>query len=95
MKTGFELRVDDDLVLKSNRIVIPTDLQNHVVPLVHQKYLGILKIKELLKTKVFFLKLDELLEKPLTQCEASQIVRKKHQHPTLNITSAQKIHGYR
>ena len=34
-KTDSELAVDDDLVLKSNRIVIPSDLQNHVIPLTH------------------------------------------------------------
>ena len=30
LKTDPELTVDDDFVLKSNRIVIPSDLQNHV-----------------------------------------------------------------
>ena len=35
LKTDSELTVDDDLVLKSNRIVIPSELQNHVVPLAH------------------------------------------------------------
>ena len=32
LKTDFELRVGHDLVLKSNRIVIASDLQNHVAP---------------------------------------------------------------
>ena len=31
LKTDSELTVDDDLVLKSNRIVIPSDLQYHVI----------------------------------------------------------------
>ena len=35
LKTDFEVAVDDDLVWKSNRIVIPSDLQNHVMPLAH------------------------------------------------------------
>ena len=35
LKTDSELTVDDDLVLKSNRIVIPSDLQNYVIPLAH------------------------------------------------------------
>ena len=32
LKADSELTVDDDLVLNSNRIVIPSDLQNHVIP---------------------------------------------------------------
>ena len=35
LETDSELTVNDDLVLKSNRIVTPSDLQNYVVPLVH------------------------------------------------------------
>ena len=44
------------------------------------------KTKGLLITKVYFLKLDELVEKPLAKCAACQIVRKKHPHPTLEQT---------
>ena len=35
LKIDSELRVDNDLMLKSNRIFIPSDLQNHVIPLAH------------------------------------------------------------
>ena len=35
LKIDSELAVYDDLVLKSNRIVIPSDLQNHVIPLAY------------------------------------------------------------
>ena len=52
--------------------------------------MGIFKIKGPLGIKVYFLKLDALVEKPLAKCVPCQIVRKKHQHPTLNITPTQK-----
>ena len=35
LKTDSKLAVDDNLVLKSNQIVIPSDLQNHVISLAH------------------------------------------------------------
>ena len=35
LKTDSELTVDDDLVLKSNRTVIPSALRNLVIPLAH------------------------------------------------------------
>ena len=31
MKTDSELTVDDDLMVKSNRIVVLNDIQNHVI----------------------------------------------------------------
>ena len=45
LKIDSELAVDDDLVLKSNRIVIPSDLQNHVIQLTNKVHLGIVKTK--------------------------------------------------
>ena len=35
LKTDSELTVDDDLVLKSNRTVIPSALRKHAIPLAH------------------------------------------------------------
>ena len=63
MKNDSKLTVDDDLVLKSNRIVIPSDLQNHFIPLAHWGYLGTVKTKWLLRRKVCFTILGELVEK--------------------------------
>ena len=63
LKADSELTVD--LVLKSNRIVIPSDLQNYVVLSAHYGYLEIFKTIGLLRTKEYFFKLDELVEKPL------------------------------
>ena len=71
-------------MLKSNRIVIPSELQNHVISLAHYRYLGTVKTNGILRTKVSFPKLDELLEKLLVECVACKVVRKnrkKHQHP--------------
>ena len=77
LKTDSELTVDDNLALKSSRIVIPSDLQNHVIPLAHQGYLGIIKTKGLHRTKGYFPKLDnELVEKLLAKCVTCKVVRK-------------------
>ena len=48
LKTDSELTVDDDLVLKSNRTVIPSGLQSYVAQLAHQGYLRIFKRKGLI-----------------------------------------------
>ena len=44
-------------------MAIPSDFQNHDVPLAHERYLGIVKTKGLHRKKVYFSKLDELVKK--------------------------------
>ena len=58
--------------------------------LAHWRYLGIVKTKGILRTKVYFPKLDELVEKLLAKCLACKVVRKKHQYPTLIIIHEHK-----
>ena len=49
MKTDSELTVDDDLMVKSNRIVVLNDIQNHVISI------SSLSIKDYSKQKNIFL----------------------------------------
>ena len=49
MKTDSELTVDDDLMVKSNRIVILNDIQNHVISI------SSLRMKDYSKQKYIFL----------------------------------------
>ena len=77
LETDSELTEDDDFMLKSNRVLVPGEQV--------KKYLGMVKTKGLCKTKIYLLKLDELIEKLLTKCIACKVVRKnrkKHQHQT-------------
>ena len=55
MKTDSELTVDDDLMVKSNRIVVLNDIQNHVISI------SSLRIKDYSKQK------NILLNKRTTQ----------------------------
>ena len=45
LKTDSQQLADDDLILISNQIVTSSDFQNHVILLVHYKYLRIVKTK--------------------------------------------------
>ena len=51
------------------------------------------KTKGLLRSKLYFPQLDELVEKLIAKCVACKVVRKKHKHPTLNITPPQRNRG--
>ena len=54
------------LILKGARIFVPSTLQDRVIELAHEGHQGIVRTKQLLKSKVWFPKMDSAVEKPLT-----------------------------
>ena len=62
------------LLLKGTKMVLPTKLQERVVQLVHQGHQGMVKTKRFIQEKVWFPRIDALVEKRLmrsTDCQAS------------------------
>ena len=68
-----ELTCTVTVLLKSNRIVIPTALQNKTVDIAHEGHLGIVKTKALMREKVWFPSIDKLVETKVKTCVACQI----------------------
>jgi len=68
-----ELTCSDTVLLKSNRLVIPTALQERVTDLAHEGHLGISKTKALMREKVWFPHMDRLVESKIKACLACQI----------------------
>ena len=68
-----ELTCTDTVLLKSNRIVVPATLQNRTVEIVHEGHLGIVKMKPLMRQKVWFPSMDKLVEAKVKSCLACQI----------------------
>ena len=59
--------------MKSNRIVIPTELQNKAVDITHEGHLGIVRTKALMREKVGFPIMNKLVETKVKSCLACQI----------------------
>ena len=57
-----------DIILRGTRIVIPEDMQKHVVDLAHEGHQGIVKTKALLREKVWFAGINDLTEKKVKSC---------------------------
>ena len=70
---------DENIVMRKQKIVIPLSLQERVISIAHEGHQGITKTKELLRTKVWFPRLDALVEKKISSCHTCQI-----NHPTVN-----------
>lgn len=58
-----DISVFNGLVLRRNRIVIPTNLREKVVDLTHQVHQGMVKTKQFIRDKVWFPGIDRMAEK--------------------------------
>ena len=77
---------DDDVILRGRRIIIPSSLRDHVINLAHEGHQGIVKTKQLLRTKVWFPLIDSLVEKKIRTCLACQAVTDDHAREPLKMT---------
>ena len=64
---------NENVVMRNQRIVIPLSLQDRVIAIAHEGHQGITKTKSLLRTKVWFPRLEDLVEKKIDTCSACQI----------------------
>ena len=72
-----ELSVSEEgFVLKGHKLVIPKDLIKRVLDLAHEGHLGMVKTKQLIRSKVWFPKIDSLVEEKIRKCLACQACEK-------------------
>nr|XP_006824600.1 PREDICTED: uncharacterized protein K02A2.6-like [Saccoglossus kowalevskii] len=69
-----ELGVFGELLLRGTRIVIPYSLRSHVLELAHEGHQGIVKMKNRLRTKVWWPKMDRDAEQICKTCHGCQVV---------------------
>jgi hypothetical protein len=53
---------EDGLILKDFKLVIPPCLENDIIEIAHQGHMGIVKTKQLIRSKVWFPKIDSKVE---------------------------------
>ena len=76
-KLKEELSVFNGLVLRRNRIVIPSTLRSKAVDLAHGGHQGVVKTKQLISDKVWFPGVDKLAEEKVKNCLSCQAVSTK------------------
>ena len=62
----------NDVILRGNKIVIPASLQSTVIDIAHEAHQGMTKTKSLLREKVWFPKIDQMVEMKVSSCLACQ-----------------------
>ena len=65
-----ELTVYNGLILKGSHIVIPTELQDQLLNVIHESHLGICKTLEHARTSIFWPNITNDIKKLLSQCRA-------------------------
>ena len=69
-----ELLVYSGVVLRGNRIVVPSKLRERAVELAHVGHQGIVKTKRLIREKVWFPGIDKMVKDKIDNCLACQAV---------------------
>ena len=75
-----------EIILRSNRIVIPKNLQKIALNIVHESHHGLVKTKQFLRTSVYWYGMDSNVEKSIKNCLPGQAVTKPKKAPS-NILS--------
>ena len=80
-----ELSIAEGIILRGTKIVVPKSLQNKVIKIAHEGHQGLVKTKQLLRSRVWFPKMDELVSSVVGPCVACQA--------TVNIPSQEPINS--
>ena len=65
-----ELSVYEGMLLRGSRIVVPASLQKRVLKLAHESHVGIVRTKQLLRSKYFWVGMDKAIESTIKDCQA-------------------------
>ena len=56
-----EFSVYDGILLRGDRIVVPMSLQRRILKLVHETHVGIVRTKQLLRSRYFWVGMDKAI----------------------------------
>ncbi|KAK9739757.1 Integrase zinc binding domain [Popillia japonica] len=70
----LELTVLKGIVLRGTRIIIPKSLQLRTIELAHRGHQGIVRTKQMIRSKVWFPNIDKITEKLIKSCVTCQAV---------------------
>ena len=73
--------VDDGIVLKGRKIVIPKSLQTRIVKLGHEGHQGTVRCKQYLRSRVWFSGLDKANEEVKGYIPCQAVISAKHRKP--------------
>ncbi|KXJ24314.1 Uncharacterized protein K02A2.6 [Exaiptasia diaphana] len=73
VKNELTINMTHGVILKGLRIIMPASLQQRVVDLAHEGHQGMVKTKKLLREKVWFHRMNNMVEAKVASCGACQV----------------------
>ena len=89
-KVKDELCTVPNLVLRRHKIVISKVLREKVVGVADESHKGIIKTKAMIREKVWFLKIDRVVENKVKSCLACQVTTPRNEREPLQISELPK-----
>ena len=86
-----EMTIEDGLILKGTRIVIPSQKQAEILKLIHEGHLGLTKCKLQVKETLYWPSLNDQLERLILNCKLCLKYSQSKHKPTPNISLGQEI----
>ena len=86
-----ELTIEDGLVLKGIRIVLPKSKHKQVLPMIHKGHLGLQECKLWCKDTVYWPGINEQLEKLVLNCELCLKYSKAKSKQAPNMSLGQEV----
>ena len=78
-----EMAVVNGIVLKGERVVIPTTMRREILGIIHESHLGMVRCKQLARDIVYWPGLSKQIEDLVSRCEACQTHRSSQQKEPL------------
>ncbi|XP_062601689.1 uncharacterized protein K02A2.6-like [Saccostrea cucullata] len=85
------LSVTDGIVYRGLRIVIPPSLQTHILKLIHESHLGIVKCKQRAREVMYWPAMNTAIEEEVRNCSKCATYQNKQSREPLHPTNTPKI----
>lgn len=69
-----ELSINNGIILKGCKILLPESLQARAIEIAHSGHLGMVKTKQILRSKVWFKTLDKQVENAIQNCPTCAVI---------------------
>lgn len=80
-----DLSTDGELILKNKKIVVPKALQIRILKLAHEPHLGIVAMKRRLREKVWWVRIDTMVEQFVRACNGCLLVSNPDTEPMVRV----------
>lgn len=85
-----DLSTDGQIILKNQKIVIPRSLQKKILQLAHEPHLGIDAMKRRLREKVWWVRIDTMVDSFVKECHGCLLVSQPSVEPMTRIEMPSK-----